>query len=279
MANIFTIAIDDVLTLNEDEGFYLDAPIVGLDIPDIRTSAIDYSGRDGGEVTAQFFGVRNISIPGRIHASTSAELDARRKELQRAVQDKSFVLTVKTYGGGLYQTAVNLISFSCDIVQNMNSATFKMEVRASDPLLYDVSTGAGLSVDISKEVGGGYTTPYILPVVWDAGSSPVNAENTGGIIVYPKITVSGSATNPKFINNTTGKFFQVNAVMSGSDELYIDMAEGIVLLNGSNLADSVVSGSEFWGLETGENLISLETDVALDDLSGVVEWQPGFLGV
>jgi len=98
-------------TLNDPSttGCYLDEPVDGLGLPQLRTSSGNFSGRHGGYVGAQFYGMRLITMTGRIFGHGASSLDAVqnmdtiRKNLEAAVSGQGpFALNVTTNGGAQY---------------------------------------------------------------------------------------------------------------------------------------------------------------------------------
>lgn len=281
MSELLTIQIGDGIILNSDEGYGLIEPLVGLDIPPYRTTSFNLSGQDGGVIPKQFFGMRPISISGRIYGETGSLYASRRIALQTALATKQPIdFTIITYDGRSYVITARVIDFQADITRVKQVGLFKIELLAPDPLIYDLTDGSGFSATLVKAVGGGYVTPYILPVEWEEGGVPTNVINTGDATVYPTITFTGgTGTNPKVTNVDTGEFMQINLTVSPSDILIVDMKARTVTLNGGNIRALVEDGSTFWGLVTGGNLLRLETDGGSDDLEGLVEWRPGYLGI
>ncbi len=281
MDGLMSIQIDDGITLNIDPGYYLQEPLSGLDIPPKRTTSFNYSGRDGGVVARQLYAMRPITVNGRIYGDTSTSYAEKRLALLSALSGKTPVtLTIVTYDGRSYQVEASVIDVQADIINIKQMCVFKIEFLCPDPLIYDQTNGASFEATLYKAIGGGYEFPYILPVEWDAGGVPTNVINSGEATVYPTITFTGgTGENPIVTNTDTGEFIQVNVNISPGDVLIIDMKNKTVMLNGGNIRSLVEDGSTFWGLEPGGNLLTLETDNGGDDLTGVVEWRPGYLGI
>lgn len=279
MSNILWVQIDDGIKLNSDEGYYLDEPLEGFDLPNIRTSSFDLSGRDGGIVARQFYGMRAITLTGRIWDYDGAALAARRRALQEAVAKKSVTLRLFTYDGAVYQIECNVIDFKMPILRTPNLSGFKIELVAPDPLIYDYTEGSIFEAYLTKVTGSGYPTPYLLPIAWPAGGIPANIVNSGATTVYPVITLTNIGSNPKITNVDAAEVIQYMGGIGTGDQLVIDMAKRTVTLNGSNVRALLSNSSTFWGLKPGDNLLKLESDGGADTVTGYITWRPGFWGI
>lgn len=274
------VRLNDFVLNDNISNFYIDEDIVGLSIPTIRTSSGDYSGMDGGYIGAQFYGMRQITLVGRCFGRDVTELEDQRLEIQTALGNKAVTMQVVTNAGRTYQVNCNLIQFDMPIQRAIVQAPFKIELLAPDPVIYDTTTGSALTATLSRVSGGGYTFPYEYPVVWAAGSTPTNVNNSGTVAAYPVITIAGTATNPVITNNTTGKFFKLNGLtMSSTDILVIDTKNRTVLLNGGSVFYKVSSDSSWLTLEPGDNLMSYTTDSSGDTAQAVLTWLAGYWGI
>ena len=280
MSSIFLIEINNIITLNARGGnFFLDPPVEGLALPKVRNSSFNWSGKDGGLSPESYFGMRFITLKGRVRGDTPTELAENRLALQNALASKIANLIITTDDGRRLSIDTKLLDFDCDIIRTKEIAPFRMDLLAPDPLIYDLSSLDGNSVTIERNSSGGYVTPYILPVVWEAGTQPTNVINNGSKIIYPIITFTGEGSNPELRNNTTGKYFGVDFNLSDGDEVVVDMLNRTILLNGGSVVSYKSSGSSWWGLEVGDNLCSLTTDAVDDTITAEVTWKTGYLGI
>lgn len=105
---------------------------------------------------------------------------------------------------------------------------------------------------------------------------------TGGLIEF---TASGTVVNPKFINNTTGKFFEFDYEMQSGDRIVLNTNQGeksAVLKRSdyeTNIISSRTSGSSWIVFESGENQISYTAESGLEYLSVKVSAVRKFEGV
>jgi hypothetical protein len=276
-----------IVTLNDyiindpdsDVRVYLDEDIVGLDLPPIRTSSGNYSGRDGGYVGGQFYTARDISLQGRVFSSDVATLEATRKALQNAVKGQSVTMQVLTNAGAAYVIYCNLIDFEMPIKRDLFSAPFKIELMAPDPTIYDDATGTELTATVPLLVSGGYTYDVTYPVTYLGGTSPTTVTNSGDVDVFPTITLTGTGTNPIITNRLTNEFLGLSLTTGASDVIEIDMRQRTILLNGGSIFALQTAGSTFWSLEPGGNPIALTTSNGADTVSAEVSWRSGFMGI
>lgn len=274
------ITLNDFELNSRDSRFYLDEDVQGLSLPEVRTSSGVYSGRDGGYIGAQFYGMRQLSLVGRVFGSDIVEIEQKRRELQDALRVKAITMRVTTTAGYTYLIYCNLLKFDMPIKREVNIAPFKIELLAADPIIYDDTAGTALSATLNKVTGGGYNTPVVYPVLWQAGAQPTTVVNGGNTAVKPTITLTGSAHDPVIYNNTTGRLLRLeDFTMSASDTLVIDMRARTVLLNGGSVFHKVSADSQFWGLEVGDNNLILDSNSGSDTVSALIEWRSGYIGI
>lgn len=274
----FKIKLGDI-TLTEKD---LTTSVKGLGKPTVRTATGNYSGRDGGWLSSQFFSTRQIVISGEFNNKNCANLEARKQELIDALPIReSIPMFITNFSGKIYYSDVYFIDMQMDI-EGRTFAPFEITLLAPDPYLYDAGDGidpdSGYIIQtINKLVGGGYTFPYVLPVVWETGSTPTSVNNTSEFMIYPEITLTGTFTNPKFTNNTTGEFIRLGITTTTGDVIKIDMKNRTVTLNGGSILP-LKTGS-FWGLSTDINMIQMETDGGGDDCCAQLKYRIAYEGI
>lgn len=273
-AKINTFELNDPAT-----GITVDGDIVGLGLPDIRTSIGVYSGRNGGYVGAQFYGVRNISVQGRIMADTPAAYEAKRQALEAAVSIGSDLpLEIVTVGGNALLANCKLVKLDIPYVNNPITTRYNLELVAPDPVLYDNSASGLNSVSISPVRGGGITWPPQWPLTWAGSSGPITVTNAGSVTMYPVITLAGSMTNPIITNVTTNQFVDLTGLTAGTTStVVIDMSAPSVLLDGGSALSYVSSASDWIGLIPGSNTLKLTTSSGSDTVTGTVQWRSGVM--
>lgn len=273
------------LQLLGSSAFALHEPVEGLEAPVFRLSEYDKPGEDGGVLAAAYYGPRAITLNGLVRGDSAAAYEASRRELQTACAiskdatgfPQLAVLSFTTSGGSSYFINVQVRKAIIPIGRGM-SAKFQIQLVAPDPRLYIASQqSTGL---ISAPSGGGFTVPFVLPVTFAPSSGGSGtANNTGNILTYPVLTLRGQLTNPYIQNATTGKFLQLNRVVAGGETVVIDMADKTILLGTTSLLISKATGSDWWGLQAGNNSIALSTGSSGDTGTVELTWYSAVLGV
>lgn len=257
------------LQLGESTDYNIEAPVEGLDMPPIRTSSQNYSGRDGGSVNGQFYSPRLITIPGFLIGGTCDDHDTLRQTLSNSLpirEDLEVIIT--TFSGDIYETIARVIDFKMPIT-GPKSSRYKIDLLAPDPFF---NNGDLQSLVIPRSLGGGFILPVIFPIVFDAGSSPVTAANASPVEVSPTITIVGSATNPEITNVDTGEKIEFTLTMGVSDTLIIDMGQRTATLNGGSVLGYKTSDSTWFTLAPGNNRFAYFTDNGSDTGVCTMTW-------
>lgn len=274
------ITANDLILNDPAGGFLVDGDIVGLGVPDVRTSSGLLSGQHGGWVGAQFYGMRNIAIPGQIIADSVGDYEDRRAALQAAVASNEVTLTIVTNAGHQYVIECNLIKLDIPFSNNPLTCRFNLELVAPDPIIYDNSASGLMSAPLSRVGGGGITWPITWPITWASGTPPVTVNNTGEVALSPTIKLNNAMTNPTITNKTTGQFFTLSGLTTtAGDVVVIDMKNRTALLNGGSVLSLMTAASDWWLLLPGANTLELSTASSGDTVTGVIEWRAGYGGI
>lgn len=254
--------------------------IDGLGVPDIRTSQFTLSGRSGGLVTDQFYGMRLITVNGIIKSTDCDTHVLDRQNLEEALPiGETFPVYITLFNGDEYVIYANISDLNMVYQPGGKMSDYKIDLIAGDPLFYSTDAGEIQTASIDRVEQGGYVTPYILPVSWDSGSAPTIVNNSGSEIAYPVITLSDSAANPVLTNQATGEIFGLDINMVDGDEVIIDMGNRTVTLNGANIINNMTSDSTWFALAVGDNPLTLDSDSGSDNISGLIEWRNGVRGI
>ena len=278
------IKIGDDITFGGKSKFQMTPPLSGLTSPDIRTGDGLYAGVDGGYVSSQLYGFRNIVISGFYIGTTCEEADELRQQLMSKLHIRYlYPVYITTFSGKHYLVEGYITDRRSDIT-NPTSGEFQITIHCPDPIIYDGGDGtttdsAWFEQTFYKEEPGGFEIQYKVPVEWVGGEMATAIENLGTVAAYPIITLKGKFTNPKITNLTTNQFVELNRTTSAGDEIVIDMKERIITLNGVSIASSRTIDSSWWSLTQGINKIVLETDSNSDDNFGTIKYKVGYLGI
>ena len=268
------------LTAQAQQGNFYITNVTGLGVADIRTSSFLYSGRDGGLVTDQFLGFRNINISGKIGSLERPQHQTDREAMVNALPvGTKFPCLITLFDGSQFTIDVNLANLTVDFEPGGYQSDFLIQLTAGDPLFYSTDGGDEHTAHITRVAQGGYVTPYILPVSWASGSSPTIVTNTGSALYYPVITLNDAAINPSITNQATGETFSLNISTVAGDEVIIDMLNHTVTLNGSDIIGNKTDDSSWWGLVVGDNGIVLDSDSSGDTVTADIVWRNGVRGI
>lgn len=273
------VYLDDFELNNAENLMYLDEPIEGVSgLPNIRSATGVNQGRDGSWVSRQLYEGRYISFQGRIFGGEPIDVENKRRELVSVLQRKKLKLRIITYAGMEFITEVFVMANQMPINRELNIVKWKIDLLSEDPLFYDNSAGELLAT-VGKVMDGGFDIPFDIPFNISAGGEPSVVTNSGNETVYPIITISTPATNPKLINRATNEFMQVMTTVLDGDKLIIDMRNKTITHNGLNIYSLQRDGSTFFGLVPGVNVMEIQTDVASENSKAEVRYQSGFLGI
>lgn len=141
---------------------------------------------------------------------------------------------------------------------------FRFICKVKDPTIYGYpSKTASTQGTDPTTLGGTAVFPFSFPIIFGASTVTVSnvANNEGDIPGYPAaITVVGPINNPTITNTTTGEYITVATnLATASNVLTItyDKDSLIVTADGVSVLNSVSSGSTYFKLEPGENVITL----------------------
>lgn len=273
------VYLDDFELNNAENLMYLDEPIEGVSgLPNIRSATGVNQGRDGSWVSRQLYEGRYISFQGRIFGGEPIDVENKRRELVSVLQRKKLKLRIITYAGMEFVTEVFVMANQMPINRELNIVKWKIDLLSEDPLFYDNSAGELLAT-VGKVMDGGFDIPFDIPFNISAGGEPSVVTNSGNETVYPIITISTPATNPKLINRATNEFMQVMTTVLDGDKLIIDMRNKTITHNGLNIYALQRDGSTFFGLIPGVNVMEIQSDIASEKSKAEVRYQSGFLGI
>lgn len=275
----------DRIQIGGDSDYQLTS-IEGLSAPDIRTASNNYSGLDGGYVSAQLFGMREITLTGFYIGKTCEQATNLRVNLMsQLIIRYLFPVMITTFDNQHFFCE----GYITDIKTNIDtpkSAQFQITLTCPDPLIYDggdgkTSDSAWMEQLVHKEIPGGFVIKYHVPVPWDAGQPVSIIKNMGSIYAQPIITLRGIYHNPRITNMTTNKFMQINYNNPvANDVIEIDMKDRTIIRNGGSIMADRTTDSSWFTLEPGDNKLVLTTNDDKNDMNYVnIKWKNGFMGI
>lgn len=146
---------------------------------------------------------------------------------------------------GIYYMAMLTSPNELDTLWHTGSA--ELDFTAYDPVAYGAKKSGSIGYSTVLTVGGSFDT------------NPVITCKPGGSVSYLKLT-----------NMDTGEFVQINASLSSSSTVIIDMEEQQVTVNGANQA--VTYDSDYFALRPGRNSLRLSSG------TGAIEWNERHIG-
>lgn len=298
-SNGLVVTINELAINDGQSGFFLDGEIAGLGFPEIRTSSGLIGGQDGGYIGAQFFGMRPITLTGRAYSNDVVTTEDLRRQLQATLSPLAVELRITTYAGRRYLIYANVTKFDMPIDDSLNFAYFKIELLATDPVIYDDTAGAALSATINKAVPGGMffsgTKPWFGKTTYFTPGAPnASISNDSTVATYPVIVFQGKLSDPVLTNRTTGEVWSMESYsVSAGSVTQVDMQAHTVRLGttadlvdgrlpdgvGGSVFAYVSEGAEWWGIVPGVNEIELSTGSASDTQTGTLWWRPGLRGI
>lgn len=279
--NPLTIELVDYLSLGGDSQYKItNDGVSGLEKPPIRSSGGSFAGADGGYISGQNYDVRVITIPGAYLGADNSDAETLRRSLNALPIRTLIQILITLPSGDQFATAGYIYDLK-NILADAKWGKFQVLITCPDPFLYLAGGGdeGWISQTFFKTGGGGYPTPYILPVEWASGETTAIINNAGDIYYLPQIILQGQYTNPKITNVTTGAIMELGLTTSADQEIIIDMLNRTITLDGGSIASYRTSDSSWWALYPGDNAILLETDSGDDASTGIIRWRQGVEGI
>lgn len=284
------ITVDNIFTLHNiseiDPTIWCSIPIEGLESPEYRTSNYFKPGEHGAHVSNQFYGGRRFTLVGTIQNKSVAIFEQKRREFL-----KIFGISKDQYGIAQPHTmqfitpddlALQLSFYVMTqpklVRRYLNHADFFLDLYTPDFAIFSQSE---TTHTIGVPDGGGIIYPVIYPAVYDPAFGGVEIINNGGTAeYYPDITLTGPLTDPILTNQTIDAFIQLDLMLDAGEIATVDMKNKIIKRStGASLLADLVSGSEFWHLEPGENVVKLLTGSSSDVGSVTIKSRDAYLGI
>lgn len=283
---IYRIDRDDGEKLEFDaEEIYLAADNTLLVRPDPETTAVTYTGADGGEMIRQQLGLYEQPIRGLIVPRTTDYWDLALK-LSRFFQiNYTYKIIYKRVDGTLFATGGAWIAEGLQIepVPYERYAEWSVGFTIGETVWYTYAED-----ESGEEI---FTNNVTLPLVtsdaggeiwdsvglssdetgeeWEAGAGGVQTVNIQSTqVIYPVWTVEGPCTNPILANNTRDEAASFDGTVASGQTLTVNFADGTAYVN-TTLATRYVSGTV--GLQPGDNNIYFNSDGG-DTESCTISW-------
>lgn len=246
-----------------EEGWYPSVQVMNI--------ATDYDtdprqGMHGVYCSPVFARERVIEVRGKIWGKTKEERGIRRKKLEEI-----FTLpSLPTRSNGYYPLAftdddgtqweiqakvITLPSYDHDLSAFV--IDFSLELLAQNPVMYSKE-----EYSFSGNYGrmAGSPLNFTLPQSLSEYSGKVEAINEGSFSSPCRIEISGSITNPKILNITTGQSWKINRQITPDDHVVIDGFSQTLTINEIDSISLRAEGSKWVQMTPGVNYFVLTGD-------------------
>ncbi|MDC2953392.1 phage tail family protein [Streptomyces gilvifuscus] len=266
-----------------ENGWLLQPGIRGLDLPgyDFYTDASP--GIDGNAVRGVRAQAREVFLPVAFFDTSRAAFMTRKRSFLGTLNPRLGLGTLAlTEADGSFRTIEAYYVSGAEGSTGENEAGLHWQVVG---LTFSCPSPYWLGESVHLEYGAGATGNFFpvsfpVPVRDSQVLGDTVIDNPGDATSYPVWTIHGPMTSAVFTNSTTGLNFSVTASLGSSDVLVVDTRERVqtAVLNGStNWWPNLATDSDLWGLEPGENDVSLAL-VGTDSNTVVqLDYQPRFL--
>ncbi len=259
-------------------------PLDGLDSPDIRLSAYNNPGDHGQTLSNALYGARVIALQGSVRGDSTLAYRANKQALAQAVSlqrdSLGFPITrlfKVTLGDGLtYQAPVITTKFN-NPEQYPSRSVWQLDLTATQWYLESDQLS---SSSVGLPQAGGSSFPWTFPLSFSGGGGGTTTmTNAGTATAYPTITIVGPVLYPVISNNTTGQKIALNLTLLTSDTIVIDTKNRTIAQGGStNKIGALMTGSSFWGLAPGDNIITYGAN-QYDTSTASLVWRSAIGGI
>lgn len=263
--------------------------IDGLEAAPFRNNNGDWSGKDGGYMSAQLFSAREITIQGFYHDAEygcGENKFSAREELINFLKIRTlFPIFFQTISGVVYYTEGYLTAISAPYT-NTKYGDFQITFYCPDAEIKKAEQFGDEDSVIKRDIiyrdilSGGHLVPETTPVLFEQGYATSVINYSGSMPCYPKIVLSGPFTSDIILQNySTDRTFIIKKSVALGSTLVVDMNNRQVLENGSSVSLFIDENSEWWSLQPGYNKIYLISGDENDNISCNIEWTENHQGI
>jgi hypothetical protein len=265
----FTFQLGDSgVLLNADGGTpYIDVDKVeGLGNAPFKSTSKELDGMDGGMVTTEFEGIREVTIGGYIYGGSDPIeplIDNLKANYAPTPDNVPFYFKAAGVAQRMLWCKSQGFSASWEAMRRFNSTPFSIKVLCEDPTIYGV-TERTASVYLGTSTSG-YTFPRAFSYTFGGSNVPNSppVHNYGNKPVGFKLQFTGqTVVNPRITHETLNKTVRLNLTAAGTDEILVDFQKQQVYFNGAARRKAVVEEGWFL-LQPGDNRITLQSDSSI----------------
>lgn len=258
---------------------WIDASGTETDLHD-GTELLTLAGMNGREMPAwKLLGDEAPLADGsqvRLAKSTSRDLDLpllvrcqSRAALQQKLRELAWAFNPRRGDGKLRVTSADGIQrvLTCRYIRGLdtedNGLSWKkviLTLRAFEPY-WDAA--AETSQNISAGAVSAFFPIFPLLLMVSGLFATATIVNGGDAAAWPIWTIYGPGANPKIINVTSGKRFELGLSLQSNQHVEIDTRPGrktVTLSTGESVFHLLSAASSLWELEVGSNAVRIELD-------------------
>lgn len=238
--------------------------IDGLFSNDLRHSAQNLTGADGGVVWATHESMKKIDIVGIVYGVTQEDLYSAIKELTYAFgesnEEKTMTITLpnadsRSILAKVWQKPEIVLSAS-----SARTANFRLVLICENP--YFISNSQ-LSETVTLATGGGGAIPTSVPMAIGGDTGGFVLINNQGLLIYPTFAITGEIENATIENRTTGQQFQITTTILPGDVYTVTQSTtGLSVTDSSNVNQMINFSGNMIQLVNGENDIRFSASSA-----------------
>lgn len=255
----------------------------GFDSPEVRESADDLVGMDGGIHGDFFYGRRPITMSGIVlNPTTALDRDQKLDKLSAAtdaLRANSILNWTDNAGVAKFLTLRRQqpIRFT-----GAWQKEFQLPMVAADPRIYSVALNAqevSASVSDPSTVGRGFDESFDVVYGPMAPNGQLLVTNAGTTTTFPVLTVTGPGVNPQISNVTTGQAIYLNYTLAAGETLVLDTLNRTVLLNGTSSRYNALdfTNTSWFGLVPGVNDLRIAFNSFTAPAKLAVQWRDAWL--
>jgi hypothetical protein len=275
-----------------DDSTYTDDELLLMDTWDLGTvESLDASRKapysDGEGYYGTTLAVREMIIPYVLFADSRADLFTAIRTVKNAFQPKDGLgLLLVTLDGGVERAIWCKPTGEVKTPGGASRGTWYQEVYVNLRAYYPFFIDPELKSATLASFSGGLTMPFTTPVSLGIAIQQVTITNSGDSPTPITVTFQGEITNPRIDNLTTGEYIKATMTLGSGEFLRINTGQGqhtVRYIHGTTDERGnkyLDSGSKFFWLEPGSNVLSFSSSSSLGAGSGcVIEYFDQYLGV
>lgn len=280
--------LNGVILGTSDSKFQL-TEIEGLESPPFRNNNNDWSGKDGGYMSAQLFSGREIVFQGFYYDKEygcGENLTSGREELINFLKIRTaFPIFFKTISGLIYYTEGYITDMNIPYT-NTKYGDFQLTFYCPNAEIKRAEQFGDEDSVIKRDIiyrdimSGGHINPETTPVLFEKGYTTSVINYQGSLPCYPKIVLTGPFTSDIILQNyTTKKQLIIKKGIATGSVVTINMDKRQALENNRSISLLIDENSEWWYLQPGQNKIYLISGDDNDNVSCSIEWTENYQGI